>query len=1330
MKKNRKLFLLSSFSLGVISLIPIMSFSSLNSHLIPNSTFLNLNALKEIDQEGFIVPNNIVKNLKELLANSDTKIDSDIWKNNHFQVQLYNSNEWLTAPDREIIYDKGLKYFGGFDDWPKGTNQFGKNDQFLKISGPGLSAWIGDWDDYYINKAGFRFNFWNLDTNKYKTNDGGNNHSVYFLNQYGGIRPIANSDNHVPNYYAQDSSYFGKYSISDDHMRWTDFYGVDLFNKWSYQFNKRPQRFGQGSTGELPDMDLNDFKNLEFNVNQSVTFSKSYYSTESEIYSGHGSRDKEYVVDKFNNQTSSSKQIKIDLVNDDYGWYSFKIKDLPYISELDNLANQLIKKNQNEYKGQKLYAKVSSYQIWFAYWMQSNSDTRSFDVNEAAIWPLTSKLDIYVSNESQLQFLNDVANTLSSNSFFTNSKIFETDDGANSLDPSKWNNPSLVRPSVSNDNPITTYQQYLNWQNKSWEDLMKNLNQYNFDQSLLKVNYEIILNSEAELNSKFKQGKLYLTTISNGIKHYYFIKTINFGFNHSKKYQNWIDTKSINDRLTITPSNWFRYDNGKYIYGIDEPIIVRNPNISADGSGDGGEYIYHGFVNIFFRATSKQDEILFVNDKPIDVLNNEFVYDLTDIIKKETDNEGDVTEKRENKYILKIVKYNQQNGVNVSEKLTFTKTITIQSYIGDNKISYFAWDPEFNYEQKKLIEKYLWDPATGDPLLDEFGNEIPNPNYNPEIDAETGTIKQLIWVNKKSENNEINFIPDPLDEKGELNFDIETGIINSNNFGFIAEAVVIPKGISIMDPDGSFIDNNLKLAKIGSVKLTSNENVIEYDDNKEIKNWKNLSYGNENTYLSEAGIYIFSDSINKNLSNVKVVGYGTSSSAYKKFNDEYQNSNQYGWNEFWTTYQGKHLLSYLKDLKGIDEAIAKGLNYQEIIFYWKEYVSAVIDENIKYRPNYSDENNPEIGLNDIFKNFPNEINIFNSNLEKDIKKIKEAILKVVDKEYALKCDLEYQRGIDWDVQFSSDEDLLRLAIMEYENVNPNPFKTTIKLLTIKNNLIGNKIISVKNTGSQKPNIPDNDLSKIELKNYKYEINSSDELYETFVKELSFDLLNEYNLVYGEFVLIKDLNQKIKSLFYSVGTHFVYLELTPLDEGIQGSKKFKLTNTTSKAEEFDLSNIYISRLEIKLTNRDDIYQALEKHIDKYLGQFSFYQEGYLDIYYQMKNGQTIQWNSNEFLRMLVAKNPPAWTIRLNLKVVGKLENIVGSTDFNIINRSGLDPFDPDKDESWNPNNPNNEMSQKTVSIVGGIFGSLAIVGIIIAIIFGLKIHYRNKSKKIK
>lgn len=314
---------------------------------------------------------------------------------------------------------------------------------------------------------------------------------------------------------------------------------------------------------------------------------------------------------------------------------------------------------------------------------------------------------------------------------------------------------------------------------------------------------------------------------------------------------------------------------------------------------------------------------------------------------------------------------------------------------------------------------------------------------------------------------------------------------------------------------------------------------------------------------SEAGIYIFSDSANNNMSNIKVVGYGTSSSAYKKFVDEYQNPNEFGWKEFWDTYQGKHLLSYLKDTKGYDYQISKGLKYQEIIYYWKEYVSAVIDENIKYRPDYSNEENPDNTLNDIFKNFPNEINIFNSNLEENIENVKQSILDKVLHEYEKNCDLNYEYDKDWKIEYPSNENLLKLAKIEYENINPNPFKTTIKLYSVKENLIGNKVVSIKNTGSKKPNIPNNDLSQIEVRDYEYQFDSSIELKKQFIYDLTQDLNNDYNLLYGEFVEIQNIDQKLKSLFYTIGTHSVYLKLIPLDEGIKGYKQIKLTKQLLK-----------------------------------------------------------------------------------------------------------------------------------------------------------------------
>lgn len=424
---------------------------------------------------------------------------------------------------------------------------------------------------------------------------GGNNKSVYFLNDHSGIKKFDNGDNHVPSYYKYDD--FTKYHISDNRMRWTDFYGVDLFDSWKNNISNRPERFGNDSIGQLPEMEYEYFKNLEFNFNVSAIFKKSQYSSnlENTIFSLTGSNiDKQQIIENQNGYEWRKNKNPHSLVGGDlYGgtWMgheSTRMNQLPRFSDqnhiqnfspvgtfqnyidLDHLNQQMINQYQEQFKGQKLYTKVSSYKIFVPYWLNSGTDTHSFDVNETFIIPLSAKLNLYVSNESQFQMLNDVDNALTSNSFFTNSKLFVTDDGAISLDPSKYNDRSLVRPSIgSNDKPVTTYQQYMNWQNNSWENLKKSLSKYNFDNGLLKLNFQIFLNSEAKLNSRFKKGKLYLSVKSNETKSYYFIKTIDFGFHNSEKYQNWIDTISINDRLTITPSNWFRYDNGKYIYGED-----------------------------------------------------------------------------------------------------------------------------------------------------------------------------------------------------------------------------------------------------------------------------------------------------------------------------------------------------------------------------------------------------------------------------------------------------------------------------------------------------------------------------------------------------------------------------------------------------------------------------------------------------------------------------------------------------------------------------------------------------------------------------------------
>lgn len=75
MKKKKKLILLSTLTLS--SLIPISIISINQKNINHYSSFLNLKALKKIDSDGFIKPNNVIKNyyqiqiLKLLLNNEN-----------------------------------------------------------------------------------------------------------------------------------------------------------------------------------------------------------------------------------------------------------------------------------------------------------------------------------------------------------------------------------------------------------------------------------------------------------------------------------------------------------------------------------------------------------------------------------------------------------------------------------------------------------------------------------------------------------------------------------------------------------------------------------------------------------------------------------------------------------------------------------------------------------------------------------------------------------------------------------------------------------------------------------------------------------------------------------------------------------------------------------------------------------------------------------------------------------------------------------------------------------------------------------------------------------
>lgn len=1313
--------------------------------------------------------------------------------------------------------------------------------------------WIGDSSyskrDGFIDRAGFSF---------YSPQLG---KRVNFLNKWGGIREYSNawkvnginSYNSYSNVHVDQNAYYDSHGTNglyprDDMYRFSDFYNVDLITG----YNPHPRSVSNGNI-PINEIDYQQLINANYHGFR-ISLAIELFRSSNLYYSEYGDNDIRKNVD-----SSLNGQL-----------HSINYLNSAIYEAKNNLENR-INSQYPQYKDFKKEFKVSSVKLWIPYFSHKQSDLRSFDVEDVQLELLSLNLNGYVKIDRE-QYINAIASSMS-NRFPTSMKML-VDDGANNDNGGIHNGWEKNDLTIANGG-TSTYKKWINQMNEYW-------NQVYSDQS-------------SNITKTFIQAAPFYNVASDGNSFdlYLKVKSVNYSqpqlklirqnikidFANSELYENWVANQSFNSRLKIIPSLWFRYDNGRYVYKDDAPEIVDKGDV-ANGGNNGGKVIYHAPVKIDFTTTSKEDEVLFVNEQKVDVLNKRFTLDLNDEITKIINDDGSITEERKNEYQIKLVKYNQQNGVNVSEKTIFTKTIVIESYINDYQISYFGWNPEINSEQKKLIQEFLLD-SSGQPLKDENGNQIKNPNYDPKIDPATGVKKQLVWVNKKVDYQNISFLPDPIDSNGRKVFDSE-GVINSSKaFGFLAEAFVIPKGITVSDPGSLF----------GGQGAPYKYSFLENVKNEWINNFSTKYYGSEETYLSDAGVYIFANNKHKNMSTVKLVGYGEKNSPYDLFTDTYANSSQYGWSPFWDSYQGKHLKQFLIENKKYTQEQIDQLNYLEVIHFWKQYVVSIIskelDPNKKiirpilnvqklkeyaksvnqadFRPseemlnswlgdfehkdksqmfaNVFDEYNVqvlyrlkhtsnvgnyvfepsekvigvtfkdspncdnkeilELSLNkeyvqEVIKNtsldefydkgsqifnkklvltninvdkiyyavtitpqnkvkfnfypfdgnkyclraedkiayFDNDfisgnglINIFKEFVEQEFnikylnpttQQIKEKITKFIKSKMN-----KYVLGKDYVINFPSDEEIETIRPLR-DQTYAKPERIVIRLRLgpeAKNIYYGTKDLEVFNYSKYIPNI--DNLSKVILSPLEYAFDEPSLLKEAFVKDLNNQLL-KYNLELNENVIIYNLDAIIDAFFIRVGKKTMTLKIESLLDGFGGATTIQLTNTTTKAMEVDLSKFKFTPLEMQLTKKEDIINEINKYLNENI--YSIFEKEDIELY-ALINNEEVSIDSYEFLRSLVAKNPPAWEIRQNVIIKGKAENLKNSTSFNIINKSGEQDYDPDKDPEWNKPNKNNykNISAQTKLKIVGIFTFVIVSSISL---LSYRRWLKGTSKKVK
>ncbi|UUD34808.1 hypothetical protein NPA07_03225 [Mycoplasmopsis caviae] len=436
--------------------------------------------------------------------------------------------------------------------------------------------------------------------------------------------------------------------------------------------------------------------------------------------------------------------------------------------------------------------------------------------------------------------------------------------------------------------------------------------------------------------------------------------------------------KDIDNRLKIIFGKWVDFQNGttKLVDDIKEKHPEDNKHIGLAGNEFWlGKWIVHSPAKVTFRTIDKENEALFINGKKIDVLNKNFLELLEDKRKNASDDgrefnagyknkEDEKPDKnnshKKNEYIIEVKKYSKPGNLDSDLEVTYKMILVINSRSSQMDFKWYGWDPSNNPHQQELLDEYLMD-SKKEYKKDDKGEPIKNPKYDPTIDPATGTRKQLVWVDMGVFKNKSmffktggisNFSHYYSDEK-QKNYYMNTLLpYNAKTLfaphkweddldrGFIAEAIVLNKGgvKSIIGDVENFTmfklekdqDNNLYFAKI---------------DNRYYKELPKQT--SEQSYFSEAGIYLFSSNAKNSISNFKLV-YVTGTNSEKK---KYFTNNVITKNNFIAPLsskpQGRKFINFLIKEKDFNKEELNALKYEDAMEYYKEYIDRLY-ENAKY----------------------------------------------------------------------------------------------------------------------------------------------------------------------------------------------------------------------------------------------------------------------------------------------------------------------------------------------------------------------------------------------
>lgn len=647
-----------------------------------------------------------------------------------------------------------------------------------------------------------------------------------------------------------------------------------------------------------------------------------------------------------------------------------------------------------------------------------------------------------------------------------------------------------------------------------------------------------------------------------------------------KKKIRWIYTdrfwqKDYESRLQFIYGKWVDFNTKTTSLVDDVPIRDPNDNKSLGTNRKspkdkrpgsrrwGGRWIVHTPLKVSFN-TIRENEVLLINGKKIEVLDKQFIENLVDLRTNAKDDErvldyGVMLEEDEtmdetnshakNEYKIQILKY--ANNKNLENELVeiYEKVLVIDSKSSQEDFIWYAWDPQNNPNQKELIEEFLLDKENKI-KADDKGNPIRNPKYDPNIDKTTGTKKQVVLMDfsiyknnlmgNVGKNDELRSFSKFYSNKSDKEYYNKTKLPYGTKFLFaphneenfkplvIAEAIVLGKGGL-----KKLIGKNEKFTLF---KLKNNSNYLEFEkflhsDGTTRKEYEELDPKvSDFSYFSESGIWLFASNAENSISNFKIILIEEKTSPQSYFLDNVKFSSKQI-QDLWKTRFGIKLYNFIyKQIKNEEQIL--NMKYEEVMEYYKQFINEIYfidkyNDFISITPSFVElpkDHYDETTFNQKYNSNPNEFKKYFSDFKhKD--KVDLQSVELIDNNSKVKIGLALNTS-ESIYQLSTYEVIKDIKLLGVADDTNNPRQKTIINLSIDDRYIktiasqnekerflielsNNKqrlFSNLSDTDFQKLNI---DLEFIELNNnLKITVN----LKSNFIDDYQIQPANEFNII--------------------------------------------------------------------------------------------------------------------------------------------------------------------------------------------------------------------------